>query len=224
MIRRRRLARTRALIALMLLLTAVACALLALHRADPDLMVRRLDPAGEAVSAQPGPAGGTGAAGQPAATTPQPESRFAVIALRPLFTAGRRPPAEPEAAAIEEAEPPDMLVTGIVMAGGDSVAILEPLRPRSAQANSALVVHAGDTVAGWRVEAIEPALVVLARDGVRHELPLVEEDDPRRPGIRRAPVPGQPRVLNPQPQTQQLQQQKIQQQPIQPRQPALPSK
>lgn len=220
---RRRPAPKRVLIALLLLLSVVAGGILAMHRADQDLLVRRLGPSGATVPAQSSPAGGAEAASQPTASASQPESRFAVIALRPLFTAGRHPSEQQQTAiAAEESVAPDLLVTGIVIAGPDSVAILEPAKRGTSMGDSALVVHVGDGVAGWRVEAIEPGVVVFTRDGERHELPLAEEDDPRRPAARRTPVPGQPRT--PVRQVQPAQQQPIQPQPNQPpQQPIQPA-
>jgi hypothetical protein len=210
---RRRPARKRAIAALLLLACLLGGGLLALHRGYPDLMVRRLSNEGALPPAQ-SPANALGP-GQSATALPPPESRFAVIALRPLFSPGRRPPDQPEApaAAPDGTVPPDLLVTGIVLAGPDSVAILEPARP-GPQAEPALVARAGDSVGGWTIEAIEAGLVILVRDGARHELPLIDEDDPRRANairrapapspLRQAPLPGQPRQtpVTPQPQRQ----------------------
>ena len=130
---RRHPARKRALAALLLLACLLGAGLLALQREYPDLMVRRLSLLGESAIAQnPANAPGSGqpAAGQPN-TPPPPESRFAVIALRPLFTPGRRPADQPASPADTTADgpPTGLLVTGIVMAGADSVAIIEPERP-----------------------------------------------------------------------------------------------
>jgi hypothetical protein len=222
---RRRPARKRALAALLLLACLLGAGMLALQREYPDLMVRRLSLLGESPIAQiPANAPGSGlpAAGQPN-IQPPPESRFAVIALRPLFTPGRRPADEPSSPADTTAggPPTGLLVTGIVMAGEDSVAIIEPERP-GPQADAALVARIGDSVRGWTIEEIEPGVVVLVRDGTRHELPLIDEDNPRRRAVPRrapasnqlrpAPLPGQPRQTpatpqprrQPQPPAQQL--------------------
>ena len=197
---RRRPGTKRALAVLLLLACLLGAGLVALHRGYPDLLVRRLITGGEAGAPAQTPAspanGGQPATGQPN-SPPPPESRFAVIALRPLFSPGRRPPDQPQApadAGPAGAAPPDLLVTGIVMADADSVAILEPARP-GPQAEPALVVRAGDSVGGWTVEAIEPGLVVLTRDGARHEMSLIDEDDPRRPNA--APRRNQPAGANP---------------------------
>ena len=194
---RRRPGDRRAFAALLLLACLLGAGLVALHRGYPSLMVRHLatgDEASASAQTPAGPANGErSATGQPN-SPPPPESRFAVIALRPLFSPGRRPSGQPEVTADAdpaETPPPDLLVTGIIMAGADSVAILEPARP-GPQAEPALVVRIGDGVAGWTVEVIEPGLVVLIRDGARHEMPLIDEDDPRRPNAapRRIPSPG----------------------------------
>jgi hypothetical protein len=207
----------RALAALLLLSCLLGAGLLALQREYPDLMVRRLSLLGDSPIAQsPANAPGSGqpTAGQPN-IPPPPESRFAVIVLRPLFTPGRRPPDQPASPADTTAggPPTGLLVTGIVMAGGDSVAIIEPERP-GRQAEAALVARIGDSVRGWTIEAIEPGLVVLVRDGARHEMPLIDEDNPRRRAaprrapapnqLRPAPLPGQPRQTpaTPRPQRQ----------------------
>lgn len=222
---RRHPVRKRALAALLLLVCMLGAGLLALQREYPDLMVRRLSLLGESpITQSPANAPGSGlpAAGQPN-MPPPPESRFAVIALRPLFTPGRRPAEQPASPADTTAggPPSGLLVTGIVTAGADSIAIIEPERP-GPQAEAALVARIGDSVRGWTIEAIEPGLVVLVRDGTRHEMPLIDEDNPRRAAaprrtpapnqLRSAPLPGQPRQTpatpqprrQPQPPTQQL--------------------
>ena len=204
---RRQPARKRALAALLLLACLLGAGLLALQHEYPDLMVRRLSLLGESPIVQTsanGPGPGQTAVGQPN-TPPPPESRFAVVALRPLFASDRRPaeqPATPDAAA-PGGPPTDLLVTGIVMAGEDSVAILEPARP-GPQAEPALVVRVGDSVSGWPVEEIEAGRVILERDGERHEMLLIDENDPRRAtGPRRAPAANQLRPAAPQPRRQQ---------------------
>lgn len=212
---RRRPARKRSLIALLLLACLLGAGLLALQDTYPDLMVRRHSVVGESTPVQTlkNSANGVG----PAAAPPPPESRFAVIALRPLFTPSRRPPDQPEspAAAGPAGPPTDLLVTGIVMAGVDSVAIIEPARP-GPQAEPALVVRVGDEVGGWTVEAIEPGRVILSRDGERHEMPLIAEDDPRRAAaIRRAPAPNPPRTVPAPARTTPLQPQRQPQPPAQ---------
>ena len=213
---RRQPARKRALAVLLLLACLLGAGLLALQREYPDLMVRRLSLEGESPSART-PANGPGT-GQPAAgrpNSPPPESRFAVISLRPLFTAGRRPPDRPDAtgAVVPGGPPTDLLVTGIVMAGEDSAAIIEPARP-GPQAEPALVVRVGDSVSGWMVAEIEAGRVILERDGERYEMQLRDEKDtrrgtapPRRAATpRRAPVANQPRQapITPQPQPRQI--------------------
>lgn len=208
----------RSLAALLLLACLPGAALLAADRIDPGLLVLRLsrDTAAQGAPAQES----VTAPGQPAAVQMPPSSRFAVIALRPLFAPDRRPPDAPAAATEAPTDPtaPDMLVTGIVMAGEDSVAIIEPARP-GPNAES-MVARIGHSIAGWKVEAIKPDRVILSRDGKQHEMMLIKEDDPRRarpvrritPPVNRrvAPVPPAPKqptlprqpVLPPQPQTQ----------------------
>ncbi len=200
---RRRPVRRRALVALLLLTCILAGGMLALQRAYPDLLVQRM--AGGQDEAPPARATENAPdSGQPA-SAPPPESRFAVIALRPLFSPDRRPSDQPgaPATAASGGAPTDLLVTGIVMAGEDSVAILEPVRP-GPQADPGLVARIGDGVAGWTVEAIEPGRVVLVRDGERHEMALIDEDDPRRSKAgRRAPAPNRPRLTPSPPRPQQ---------------------
>ena len=187
---RRRPARRRTLVLLLLLACLLAGGILALYRAYPGLMVLRMTDGVNTLQ----PVVTTAIAPPPgqAVATP-PESRFAVIALRPLFIPTRRPPEGPEAPATASGSaPPDLLVTGIVMAGEDSSAILEPARPGPKA--KPMVARVGESVGEWTVESIEPGVVTLVRDATRHELPLIEEDDPRRDkGARRAPVPNPPR-------------------------------
>lgn len=203
----------RALIVVLLLICTAAAGMLAAYRAVPGIFVERLDLPDAATAAAPQQGLETGNADASALAPPPPESRFAVIALRPLFSPDRRPPAQPESAETGAAgdEQPDLLVTGIVAAGPDSVAILEPASPAAAGADTAMVVRVGDEAAGWKVESIEPALVVLVRDGRRIELPLIDEDDPRRAANRRRmPPPGVP------------QRQRIQEAPPQQIRPGMP--
>lgn len=194
---KRRNPRKRALVALLLLLCAAGGALLVFYSMEPELVVERLDVPATAPEAA-GDAESTAEVPSPTQTplAPPTEARFSVIALRPLFSPDRRPPDNPDSpvAAPGSAAAPDVVVTGIVTAGADSVAILEPLRPGPESEDSPRVARIGDEIGGWKVDSIEASRVVLVREGERVELPLIDEHDPRRPATRRRmPMPGQQR-------------------------------
>jgi hypothetical protein len=209
---RRRSARGRVIALLLFLLAAAGAGVLGLYRSNPDLFVLRLGGATGQLGSTPISSEGTQGAQQPAATEIPPETRFAVIALRPLFVPERLPPeqeAEPSGDSGDDSLS-DIVVTGIVMAGEDSIAIAEPARPGSKGAK--FVLRVGDTVSGWTVEAIELDRIVLLKGDERGELELKKDESPpprrtpQRTERRANPQqqnPQRPRVLQPQQPAQQ---------------------
>lgn len=201
MIRRRR-AGGRVAALILFLLAAAGGGMLGLYYSGPDLFVLRLGAGGQMGSIPISTEAMQGTQTQGTVTAPPPESRFEVIALRPLFNPDRLP-AEEAAAPVPEAASdslPDMVVTGIVMAGEDSVAILEPARPGSK--GQRLMLRKGDTVQGWFLESIEAGRITLSKGEERGVIELKKDE---------SPVPRQPN---------RQQNQQRQQQPQQPRQPA----
>lgn len=167
---------------------------------NPQMFVRHLQigtvsaPDTDSLVARPG--------ADPALAIPG-EAAFAVISNRPLFSPDRLPPETPlqtPAGPISNQLPP-VVVTGIVGAGEDSIAILTDPSPKG-RSEPGYVVRAGDTVLGWNVEAIVPEdrKVVLAKGDERHDLFLVEDNTtsarPRVPTVR--PPVVRPRQTAPQ--------------------------
>lgn len=161
---------------------------------DPDLLVRSL-----MVTSFPQPPVATTGRASPvklATAAVPPESAFSVIAQRPLFMQSRRAPEKPDKPVTlnqTDTSLPNLVVTGIVMSGADSVAILEPVRTarravkrNGEPAEQSLIVRVGDTVGGWTVEAMEPNpdRVVLVRGNKRQALELVPDENRRRAGQR----------------------------------------
>lgn len=180
--------------------------MLGLYYSDPDLFVLRLGAGGQMGSTPISTEATQGAKTPDSVTVPPPESRFEVIALRPLFNPDRLP-AEEEAAPAPEAASdslPDMVVTGIIMAGEDSVAILEPARPGSKAQR--LMLRKGDTVQGWTLESIEADRIALSKGEESGVIELKKDE---------SPAPRQPN---------RQQNQQRQQQPLQPQQPQQPAR
>ena len=177
---RRRTAGRRALVVLLLLTCILGAGLLALQREYPDMMVRRFSPVDVSTPAQP--SGSAPGSGQPVTAPPPAERHFAVIALRPLFTPGRRPPEQlvTRAPVSGPKELPAVILTGIVRSGDDSLAIVEPVRA-GVQSDPALTLRVGDSLGGWVVEAIGVDRLFLVQDDERHELELKEDESRRRP-------------------------------------------
>lgn len=141
-----------------------------------DLFVREMQvDGGEPAAASPDVAR-PGAATVPSVPA---EAAFSVISERPLFSPERRPAetAEETPAAPAPSAPPPLIVTGIVGAGEDSIAILRDPSP-ARQRDPGQVVRTGEVVQGWTVEAILPAeqKVILVSSERRVELELVVEE------------------------------------------------
>lgn len=174
--------------ALILFLAAVAGGgTLGLYLNDPDRFVIRLGAGGHMGSAPISTEAMPGAQQQDPTAAPPPESRFEVIALRPLFNPDRLAPEE-EAAPAPETDSgslPDMVVTGIIMAGDDSVAILEPSRRGSK--GQRLMLRKGDTVSGWTLETIEADRILLSKGEESGELVLKKDESPAQRQPNRQP-------------------------------------
>lgn len=141
--------------------------------------VRAIAPGG--TSAPAGPAG-------PVRTPPiaqeegpflPPLSSFQAIENRPLFRADRRRPAVVVEQPIQPTtetpvtsdRPPDVIVVSVVTGpNGRSAATIR-------QAGETRRVYAGDTVDGWRIDAIRPDGVEVSRDRERWALPVGEPED-----------------------------------------------
>jgi hypothetical protein len=86
---------------------------------------------------------------------------------RPLFSPNRRPPpklAAPVAVRQEQpppAPPPSLVILGIISENGEGRAAIRSADKRPA--DKVLRVRAGDDVAGWKVEKVEPRRMVLTQ-------------------------------------------------------------
>ncbi len=153
---------------------------------------------------------GPGGAAEPGPYRPPGEADFQVIERRPLFAPDRRPPEAGSGAVADGPAAPSsldgLLLTGIIGAGEQRVAIVEPAGPPR-PGSEALSLRVGDKLRGWTVEAIGEDRIVLVDGGQRFEMELIDDPARRRGGKRRKPpTPGgtlrTPGRLAPQPQPQ----------------------
>jgi hypothetical protein len=105
-----------------------------------------------------------------------PREAFAAIAARPLFTPGRRPAAAPAPAGGAERFPAALI--GVVGAPDGRIALVRDADGAVAR------LREGGAVAGWRVERIEDARIVLSGAGGERALRL--DDAAEAPAPRRA--------------------------------------
>lgn len=106
-------------------------------------------------------------------------SAFSAISQRPLFRPDRRPPAAqvtppPETVmvpAASDSNPPDFIVVGVVTGpeGRAAATVRDGAETRR--------VYGGDSIQGWRVDAINRDGIVVTRDGERWSLPIGEPDE-----------------------------------------------
>jgi len=200
----------------LLLLCLLLAGAVALETRYPAALVLGVGSPADGTPAAPG-AEADGAA-DPGPYQPPGEDDFRIIELRPLFAPDRRPPeAGPAATADGPAAPAaldGLVLTGIIGAGEERVAIVEPAGPPR-PGSEALSLHVGDLLRGWTVEAIEADRIVLVNGAQRFELEMTDDPARRRRGKARQPpapsgslrTPDLP-APQPQPQPQQQQQQK----------------
>lgn len=120
---------------------------------------------------------GTGEAGQPVSavqhTAYQPPAiaAFSEITERPLFTEGREPPAEPEAAPVVAATSPLRLqLEGVAISPDAKIAVLRDLSN-----NQMLHLAKGMKHQGWELTAISDADATFTRGGQNLELKLLKD-------------------------------------------------
>jgi hypothetical protein len=130
---------------------------------------------------------------EPGAFDPPPRHVFAEIVARPLFSASRRPfVGEGETAGEQPGgESVAIELVGTLLTERGAAALLQP------QGQSARWLHAGDTVAGWKVKAIQREQVSLHLDGADKTLALRADlaqpaKPPKNPERRRAEGSAQP--------------------------------
>lgn len=108
-----------------------------------------------------------------------PLSSFQAIENRPLFRADRRRPAvvveqpveQPVQTPATNDGPPDLVVVSVVTGpNGRSAATIR-------QAGETRRVYSGDTIDGWRIDAIRPDGVEISRNRERWALPVGESEE-----------------------------------------------
>jgi hypothetical protein len=122
------------------------------------------------------PAAGADAAAaadvDPFALEPPPKEEYASVVERPLFLPERRPPPdEPEEETVAEEEPLTEL-DGVDLTAVVITPALVSAWVRGGGDNEVKRLRLGDDFLGWTVKTIEPARLVLERQGETDELPL----------------------------------------------------
>ena len=119
------------------------------------------------------------AAPAPASAAPAPENfaapapqLYAEIAARPLFEPGRRPVTD-AGPPRQEAPPPSLSVQGVVLSPTLRYAIVAHGNPTRFDA-----VTEGDTVEGWRVEAIGRDTISMSAGDAKIDVPVGKPDQP----------------------------------------------
>ena len=94
-----------------------------------------------------------------------PESAFAEVVERPLFSATRRPPSASAAAAAAATAQGDLVLVGIVTSSAERYALIQHGKPARVDR-----VAENDALSGWTVESIERDRVILHTGDRRLEL------------------------------------------------------
>ncbi|GJL97569.1 MAG: hypothetical protein DHS20C06_13860 [Hyphobacterium sp.] len=102
---------------------------------------------------------------------------FDAVLDRPLFRSDRRPalvqqvdlPIQTSTASTTDDGPPDFIVVGTVTGPDGGVATIR-------DQNETSRIHVGDTVAGWRIDAITGSDIEVSRNGNRYRLGLGERE------------------------------------------------
>ncbi len=107
---------------------------------------------------------------------PRTSAEVATILARPVFAPNRMPRVEPPSASAEAnagvPSPTDHLrVVGLVVAGADSVALVQ-----SQKTGQTVSVRPGDPLEGWQVLRVSPDGVVLAGQGEERTLVIPRQD------------------------------------------------
>jgi hypothetical protein len=123
---------------------------------------------------QPAAAGDGGQAADPLdpfALEPPPKSEYASVVERPLFLPERRPPPdEPEEEPV--AEEPMTELDGVDLTAVVITPAVVSAWVSGPQSKEVKRLRLGDDYLGWTVKTIEPARLVLERQGETDELPL----------------------------------------------------
>jgi hypothetical protein len=130
---------------------------------------------------------------EPQFTMP-PESSFAAVLERPVFSPTRRPMQAGDAKASSTATSVDFTLIGVVITGGERYAIVKPSNGDAFQR-----LNEGDELAGWSAVSIRSDRVLLRRGTLEKEV-VLDYKTPVPPGslhpkrkLANAPAqPGQP--------------------------------
>lgn len=101
------------------------------------------------------------------ADVPPSENSFAVINARPIFDPTRRPVSEPAPTASTDAAPPNLVLVGVAISGGNAVALL-----KGPDGRAAISARIGQTIDGWELVGIEPGFVILHAGGIDYTIKL----------------------------------------------------
>jgi len=192
---------------LLLLLCLALGGVVAVETRYPDALILHVQTSRSGQPARPDPTN----AQTTEDTTYRPplEATFQVIEERPLFAPDRRPTeASPEP--VDEGPPPPqgldgLALTGIIRAGEEWVAIVEPTGPPR-PGNEALSLRVGDNLRGWTVQDILEDRMVLGHGTRNFEMELTEDPARRRnvpPRGTNSGAPRAPATVAPQPTRQQ---------------------
>lgn len=170
------------------LLCLLLAGAVAMETRYPDALVLQVQTSGGGTPARLDPEAAS--ATEDGTYRPPGETAFLVIEERPLFAPDRRPP-EAGTEPVDEGPPPPqgldgLALTGIIRAGDEWVAIVEPTGPPR-PGNEALSVRVGESLRGWTVEEILEDRMALVHGSQRFEMEMTE-DPARRRGTPRRPA------------------------------------
>jgi general secretion pathway protein N len=132
-----------------------------------------------------GPAGAASATSAQQATVPPTSGTFALPPLqsytavteRPLFTPSRHP-ATTQTSSRPASESSAIVLTGIVIAGDDKVALVA-----DTNAGSLARYREGQTIGGWTLVTIQQDHIVIERGATRREIKLVDKSRTTPEGV-----------------------------------------
>jgi general secretion pathway protein N len=106
-----------------------------------------------------------------------PFQSYAVVTERPLFTPSRHP-APTQTSSQPASESSAIVLTGIVIAGDDKVALVA-----DTNAGSLARYREGQTIGGWTLVAIQQDRIVIERGATRREIKLTDKSQTTPEGV-----------------------------------------
>jgi hypothetical protein len=119
-----------------------------------------------------------------------PLQSYAAVTERPLFTPSRHP-ATTQTSSRPASESSAIVLTGIVIAGDDKVALVA-----DTNAGSLARYREGQTIGGWTLVTIQQDHIVIERGATRREIKLVDKSRTTPEGV---PPPRNQRAAAPKP-------------------------